>query len=324
MVLTGYGLPHTMGYLKDPSGEPHAHPFTPIDLMDFAATLGFDGVEIPLPKVIVTDEIVALNMARKDRNQRLVPDYYGTITEGTPEEFTQFLDTCVLLETPVVRVTLSRVLCGDRRNFPGGWAAHWETVIARLKLFLPLAESRGLTLVVENHQDVTSDDLVLLYEKTGRSPAFGICLDMGNALAVGEDPVQFARKIGQWVRHAHCKDYTIHYAPNGYRLVRVAAGEGVVPFPEVLAQLPEHTSLGCEIAAQMTRTIPLLETSWWDEYDAAQHQYLHQALRTLWAHGRPESEPYGSAWERGEDSAAISAEEIAVVQRSADYFRGIL
>jgi 3-oxoisoapionate decarboxylase len=324
MVLTGYGLPHTMGYLKTQAGVAHASFYSSTDLMDFASTLGFDGIEIPLPKVITTEEIATLKAELRARNQRLVPDYHGTVTEGSVEEFTRFLDACTQLESSVVRVTLSRVLCGDRRGFPGGWAAHWEVVIARLKIFLPLAKSRGLSLAVENHQDVTSDDLLNLYEKTGSSPSFSICLDMGNALAVGEDPIAFAQKIGHLVRHAHCKDYTIHFAPTGYRLVRVAAGEGVVPFPEIIAQLPKNTSLGCEIAAQQTRTIPLLESSWWQEHASSQHQYLHEALRTLWQSGRPQTQVYGSAWERGEDSESVSREEIEVVRRSAAYFQGIL
>jgi 3-oxoisoapionate decarboxylase len=320
MVLTGYGLPHAMGYLKSPTGEQYAHPYSPFQLMDFASELGFEGIEIPTRNL----DIVALCQASKERKMRVVPDYYGTLTEGDLAEFTQFLDDAVRLESPVVRVTVSRVLCGDRRGFPGGWSSHWEEVIRRLKIFLPLAVSRGLTVAVENHQDVTSDDLIELYEKTGESDAYGICLDMGNALAVGEDPLCFAQKLSRWVRHAHCKDYTIHFAPNGYRLVRVAAGEGVVPFPDIIAHLPEDVSLGCEIAAQMTRTIPFLEPTWWQEHAPTQSQYLPEALYTLWKHGRPESEPYGSAWERGEDSNCIFEEEIAVVRRSADYFRGIL
>jgi 3-oxoisoapionate decarboxylase len=324
MVLTGYGLPHTMGYLKTQAGDLHPTPYSPADLMDFAGSLGFEGVEIPLPKLITKDAIEMLKATLKTKGQRLVPDYYGTVAEGSVEEFTQFLEACVMLESPIVRVTLSRVLCGDRRGFPGGWAAHWETVIERLKIFLPLAAARGLTLAVENHQDVTSDDLLELYEKTGKSAAFGVCLDMGNALAVGEDPLLFTQKIAPLVRHAHCKDYTIHLAPQGYRLVRVAAGEGVVPFAALIAALPLQTSLGCEIAAQMTRTIPLLEHGWWEEHTPTQSRHLFEALQTLWQFGRPLEEAYGSAWERGEDSTGVSAEEIAVVTRSATFFRGIL
>ncbi len=51
---------------------------------------------------------------------------------------------------------------------------------------------------------------------------------------MGEDPVEAARASAPLIRHVHLKDYTIHFAPEGYRLVRCAAGDGVIDFPAIL------------------------------------------------------------------------------------------
>ena len=335
MVLTGYGLPHTLGYIKTKSGDAHPPPYSIFHLMDLAAELGFAGIEIPLSQILIEgreDNIAleAIILGLKERGQRIVPDYPGTVLEGTIAQFTSFFAAARRLGAPLVRMTLSRVLCGDRRDFSGGWPHYWQEVIERLSLLLPLAEELGLIIAIENHQDVTSDDLIELYEKTGSSTAFGICLDTGNALAVGEDPLLFAQKLSPLVHHAHCKDYTIYFAPNGYRLVRVAAGAGVIPFPEILAQSASAAiSLGCEDRrTNDTHDSYLRKPSWWQEHRPEQSQHLPEALQTLWKYGRPESEPYGSAWERGEDSRSgfcrrnrCRAPECAVFQ---EYFRSIL
>src|SRR5207253_10391365 len=107
--------------------------------------------------------------------------------------------------------------------------------------------------------------LIRLAEMSGNSPAFGVTLDTGNPLSVGEEPVEAARRLAPLIRHVHLKDYTIHFAPEGYRLVRCAAGAGVIDFLEILRIVREsaHDVIpGIEIAAQHTRTIPLLEEGW--------------------------------------------------------------
>jgi hypothetical protein len=162
---------------------------------------------------------------------------------------------------------------------------------------------------------------------SGSSPAFGICLDTGNPLSVGEGPEETARKLAPLIKHLHLKDYTIHFAPEGYRLVRCAAGDGCIDFASILDAVKDNgfpdLLPGCEIAAQATRTIPLLEASWWDCYPERSAAALIPALRILWQYGRPMDEPYSSAWERGEDSDVVCAEEWKVLRRSVEYFRGL-
>jgi sugar phosphate isomerase/epimerase len=211
-------------------------------------------------------------------------------------------------------------------SLAGGWPAYLDGLVKRLNEVLPIADDLGMCVALENHQDATSDDLLRLADATGNRPSCGVCLDAGNPLAVGEGPVEFARRIAHLIRHVHLKDYTIHFAPEGYRLVRCGAGDGVVDFPQILEIVSGngHDVLpGIEIAAQATRTIPLLEDSWWSCYPERHPRYLVEALRVLWDKGRPQDEPYSSAWERGEDSATVAAEEWDIVRRSAAYFRGL-
>jgi sugar phosphate isomerase/epimerase len=322
-ALTAYGFPHRMGYLATKDGEKHPAPMTAADVCRAAAEFGLSGVEFPLPADPSND--APLRDLLAEHGLRYIPDYMSVL--ATDAEATRtFLRRAAGFGVPVVRALLSTILCGNRASAPGGWDAYVEAVAARLREVLPLAEELGVCVAMENHQDANTDDLLRLHERVGYSAAYGVVLDTGNPLAVGEEPVEAARRLAPLIRHVHLKDYTIHFAPEGYRLVRCVAGSGVIDFPAILAAVRGngHNVLpGIEIAAQQTRTIPVLHDAWWTTFPNPEIGQFVGALRVLWAKGRPADEPYSSAWERGEGSEAISAEEWDIVTRSVAYFRGL-
>ena len=321
-LLTAYGMPHVMGYLPTKDGGRHPNPLTPVQLMDAAVELGLAGVEFPLASTD-PNEIAALKDALDSRGLRVVTDSM-VLVEADCEAFGDFLRASARLGARVARALISTILCGDRRSIPGGWEGRVRAVAQRLRELLPIAEDVGLCLALENHQDATTNDLVQLHEMSGSSRAFGVVLDTGNPLSVGEDPVESARKLAPLIRHVHLKDYTIHFCPEGYRLVRCVAGEGCIDFPEILRIVRNNGQSvlpGIEIAAQATRTIPLLDHGWWSCYPPRHAHDFVAALRVLWEKGKPAHQPYSSAWERGEDSPTVAAEEWELVRRSISYFR---
>lgn len=334
LILCAYSLPHVMGYLTVRDGTPCSHPLTATGLMDAAAAMGLNGVELPLgslvpvfdgAQVVVAEPAGSIGAELSRRGLALVADY-GVLLDHSADHLCDYLTEASQAGARVVRALLSHLLCGDRRRLAGGWEHHREAVASRLREVLPRAEALGICIAVENHQDATSDDLLWLAEQVRYSPAFGVTLDTGNPLAVGEDPVAYTRRIAPLVRHLHLKDYVMYFAPAGYRLVRCAAGDGVVDFPEILRivrTINPEVLPAVEVAAQATRTIPLLEEEWWEHYPASQARHLPGALRLLWAHGRPMHAPYSSAWERGEGSKAVCAEEWDMVRRSVQYLKRV-
>ena len=330
-ALCAYSLPHTLGYLPTLDGLPNPDPSSLHALVDAAMKRGLSGVEFPLAAVVPSfdgksavtagagEELLA---TVRSQDLTLIADY-GSLLEHEAAHLVAYLHRSAKAGATTVRATLSHLLCGDRRSLPGGWPPYFDALVQRLCAVLPIAEELGIVLAVENHQDVTSADLIDLYVDSGSSPAFGVTLDTGNPLAVAEDPVEFTTRIGTLIRHVHLKDYTVHSAPNGYRLVRCAAGDGVIDFPAILRIVRGngHAILpSIEIAAQATRTIPLLESTWWDHHRPEQTRHLIAVLRLVWSRSLAPEVPYSSAWERGESSAAIVREEWEAVQRSIDYF----
>ncbi len=273
-ALCVYSMPHTMGYLPTKSGEPNAEPLSLNTFVECATEFGLSGVEFPLLSCVpVFDggfaETASFSGDLPETLRRFDLSFvadYGALLDNDAAHTIEYLKFAASSGAKVVRCILSHILCGDRRGFPGGWPAHCELLADRLRALLPTAESLGISLAIENHQDATSDDLLQLHEQSGFSSAFGVTLDTGNPLAVCEDPAEYTHKIGPLVRHVHLKDYTIHDAPEGDRLVRCAAGDGVIDFLEIL-RIVESNGHGVmpaiEIAAQATRTIPMLEKDWW-------------------------------------------------------------
>ena len=321
-ALTAYSLAHVMGYLPTRDGGPCAAPLDPIGFMDAAAEMGAAGVELPLPG---TDDATVgrLREALRERGLEVVTDSLVIDGEGC-DPFREVLRASARLGARVVRATMSGVLCGDRRTLPGGWPARLEAVARRLREVLPEARGLGLCIALENHQDATADDFLRLAEMVDGHPAYGVCLDTGNPLAVGEGPVESARRLAPLIRHAHLKDYTMHFCPEGYRLVRCVAGRGVIDFPAILEILRNNAHgmmPGIEVAWQATRTIPVLDPGWWAHYPPRDATTLLPALRLLWEKGRPADEPHSSAWELRDISEKVCKEEWEVLRGSVDYFR---
>jgi 3-oxoisoapionate decarboxylase len=324
MALTAFGLPHVMGYLPTKAGERAEPALDAFGLMDTACELALGGIEIPLASVADT-QLRAWADALEQRGLAIVADLPVSL-DADVKEIRGWLSAGAALGAKVMRATLSSLLCGDRRGLQEGWGPFLERRAGRLLEVLPHAEDLGICLALENHQDATSADLLRLGEMVGHSPAYGVTLDTGNPLAVAEDPVAFTRRVAALVRHVHLKDYTLHFAPEGFRLVRCAAGDGVVDFAAILAILASngHALLpGIEIAAQQARTIPLLAPDWWACHSPTQASHLLPVLDLLWKQGRPANEPYATAWERGEGSAQVQAEEWHVLRRSVAYFRDL-
>jgi sugar phosphate isomerase/epimerase len=330
-ALCAYSLPHTLGYLLTLDGKPNANPSNLHALVDAAVEHNLSGVEFPLAAIVPSfdGKFIKTSGAGEELLERvraqgltLIADY-GSILDQDAAHLTAYLRTAANAGAKTVRATLSHILCGDRRSLPGGWPAYFEALARRLREILPLAEDLGVVLAVENHQDATSADLIDLFMASGENSAFGVTLDTGNPLAVAEDPVEFTQRIAPLIKHVHLKDYTLHLAPNGYRLVRCAAGDGVIDFPSILAIVRGngHAILpSVEIAAQATRTIPLLESTWWEHHRPDQARHLIAVLRLVWERGLAQEIPYSSAWERGEGSEAVVRDEWETVARSIAYF----
>ena len=135
-----------------------------------------------------------------------------------------------------------RTVMGDhltRYEHARPWRDHMAATIQVLKKLAPVLREHGSRLNIENHGDATTHDLVRIIEAVGAETT-GICLDTGNLLVLGEDPVAAVQRAAPYVHLTHAKDAILFFGENGIRRQGKPPGGGVVDWPVVLKILAEH------------------------------------------------------------------------------------
>jgi sugar phosphate isomerase/epimerase len=219
-----------------------------------------------------------------------------------------------------IRMHLTGILCGDLAE-PG---CKWEETLANVKRMLkeaaPQAGEFGLSLAIEDHQDFTSAELVELCESTAAN--VGVCLDTGNALSVGEDPLEFAKTVAGCVKHVHLKDYRVQWTSEGYRLIRCAIGDGAIPFEQIVEVFKDRpVTMALEIGALCARHIRLLNSSWWKGYPARSADSLARGLKAARVKTMREDEDWRTPFEKSAAPAEIVEYEMGQLHRSAQYLK---
>jgi len=210
----------------------------------------------------------------------------------------------------VIQPIVVRTIARDRYELIAG-------VRHKLGDYAPIALGEGLTIVIENHQDFTSRELVAFCEKYG--PSVRIVYDVGNSFPVAEAPLDFTRVIAPYVAHVHLKDYRAQWTDEGYRLVRCAIGDGAVPFTELVAILGEHHSsltAVLEPGALEARHVRLFTPDWWKGYAPKRAEELAACLKAARRNRLADDADYRTPWERGADDE-LSQYELDMIRRSA-------
>lgn len=221
------------------------------------------------------------------------------------------------LDSKLIRLALTPILCGDRAAAGPKWPELVASVRAKLGAYAPVAAANDLTIVIENHQDFTSRELVDWCEEFG--PSVRIVYDTGNSFPVGEAPLDFTRVIAPYVRHVHLKDYNAQWTDEGLRLIRCAIGDGAIPFRELIAVLAEHQpDLTCvlEPGALEARHVRLFTPDWWTGYPAKSAEALAACLLAARRNRLADDADWQTPWEKGEDDR-LAEYELDMIRRSA-------
>jgi sugar phosphate isomerase/epimerase len=311
MGLSMYGTPYSMG-INPGSGRP---PFTAFDLIDQATTFGLAGIE--LPAALLTDGPEDIGARARELSLFVTVDTGGV----DPEALSQVFELARRAGSPTVRTVVGGAkIGGDRRGMAGRWQPFLADVLASLTTATKSAEQAGVTLAVENHQDLASEELLMLCE-TIDSPHFGITLDTGNPLGTGEEPIDYFRRVAPHVKNVHLKDYRIFQTEAGYRLARCALGQGVIDFPALLGILDSavpDVSMAIELGAHEARHVRILADDFWPEYPARTAAQLAATIRFVHTEARPPGD-WRTPFERAEPVESIIAYEQRELLASVAY-----
>ena len=220
-----------------------AHPdFTPrrrLTLFGFierVAALGLDGFQIDPMHLASRDRSYLAEVRAAAAGPGLFLEY-GTI--GTdPRRLERELAVAGRLSSPVLRTFAGFDRWHRRTQVP----AEIHRAIRNLKRVCRMAEDHGIRIAVENHGDLTTDELLQVVRAVD-SPWVGICLDVGNAMLTMEDPIAATAKMAPYAVTTHFKDYAMVPTNYGGKITGVALGDGVIDLAAAMKLLRTNTTL---------------------------------------------------------------------------------
>ena len=111
----------------------------------------------------------------------------------------------------------ARVYIGDRHDrfrSESPWPMQIEATIDVIERLTPRLKDLGIRLAIENHADLTGDELMVILDRLDPEIA-AVTLDTGNMLMRLDDPVELAARLAPRVVATHIKDAVLAFTPRG-------------------------------------------------------------------------------------------------------------
>ncbi len=168
-----------------------------------------------------------------------------------------------------------RIVGGSRFTTPPSWSQHKRKLTAALRRAAKAAEAAGVVLALENHIDLTADQMLEVLDAVN-SPFLGVCLDTANNIRMFEDPIEVVRKLAPHTRATHLKDVKPwRGSPREFSFwASVPLGQGIIGIDEVIRLLRRAKYRGL-----LAIEIDFLHPDYGDEDDAVAQSVAY--LRSL-------------------------------------------
>lgn len=217
-----------------PGQQPVEKPMTMEDFLDFAHSMGVDGVSLEscffptFDDAYLKDLKAQLDEYKFDRvfawghpdglERGQNPDAFAELKMLIPKAKTMGAD--------VMRVVGSSLMFRLEPHGP-----QIKALIKQFKEAVKIAEDNGIKLADENHIDYTADEMLQIIEGVD-SPNFGINFDTGNFLRMLDDPIRGMEILKEHVLAVHLKDLQVNpkmAKPNDWFFFSgVPVGEGLI------------------------------------------------------------------------------------------------
>jgi 3-oxoisoapionate decarboxylase len=137
--------------------------------------------------------------------------------------------------------------------------------LKNLQLAEPLLARHRFKLAVENHKDQLVGERLQMLRTIG-SEYLGVCVDVGNNIALAEEPLSVVRALAPYAFSVHIKDHLAAPYPEGYLLWDAALGEGFLDLGTMVKILREASpgiSFNLEVITREPLRIPIDTEAYW-------------------------------------------------------------
>jgi sugar phosphate isomerase/epimerase len=177
----------------------------------------------------------------------------------------------------------ARAYVGDRHDrfrIDSRWEAQQAATLDVLERLSPCLGDHEVRIALENHADLTADELLRMLDRLGPERA-GVTLDTGNLLMRLDDPVRTAERLAPFVLATHVKDAVLAFSPRGLWWQARPIGGGIVPMPDVLApvlRFNPHLNLSIELHPR-TYDLPIYDRGWLSFFPELRPESLAAVVR---------------------------------------------
>jgi sugar phosphate isomerase/epimerase len=207
----------------------------PLRFVEFCHARRADGVQLPIG---VRDARYV--KALRGRVEQLGMYLEGSVRPPRSRADVDRFDAEVRTAKAVGADGLRTVMLGGRRYETFTTAAAWRTFDRQarqaLALARPVLDRHRVWLAVENHKDYRTDELAELMRGLA-SEFIGVCIDLGNNLALLDDPLRTVETLAPWALSCHLKDMAVAESPDGFLLAEVPLGAGILDLKRTAALL---------------------------------------------------------------------------------------
>jgi 3-oxoisoapionate decarboxylase len=278
------GVPRTtMGIVQYSfSSSPHLE--SPLDFLEYCASLGAGGVQMELGSLSDSDTD---ELRRRAQELEMTLEVIVALPkQGDASAFERAVEQAKRAGA----VCLRSACLNGRRYETFESLDDWDLFVVdsmnRVHQALPVLEKYKLPLGIENHKDWTADELKVLVREIS-SEYLGVCLDTGNNLSLLDEPNDLVRTLAPFAVTTHFKDMAVEESSDGFLLSEVPLGEGILDLPAIVKTLREagpKARFNLEMITRDPLMIPCLTDRYWATFPDRNGRYLARTLDLVRGH----------------------------------------
>lgn len=198
------------------------NPLTPLDLLEKAADLGAEVVQIcdNLPLDGLPDSVLT-GIAARAAQLNLILEL--GVKGSRPERLRRNLAVAERLGARLLRVVLT----------DAGWKPPFDEYVSIFTSLLPDLHAKDVTLAIENHFCLSPADLARLV-KIIDDPLLGVCLDPLNSITMFVCPAETIATLAPFSVSVHVKNAVVTRPGAGFYIGGCPLDEGLLDVPSML------------------------------------------------------------------------------------------
>lgn len=198
--------------------------------------MGLDGIQIDPTHLESYDDGYLQKIVQRANEYGFYIEYGTTGVEE--QHLLKQLEIAKKLTSPILRTYIG-FDPHEKGVDPDKEVAHALDVLNKVK---STAEEYCIKIAIENHCDLTTDELLSLIKEIN-SPYVGVCVDLGNFMIHLENPAESVKKLAPYIIDTHFKDYNSSMQNWGFKTFGVPLGDGKIDLFSILDTLVNVSKL---------------------------------------------------------------------------------